>query len=43
MKLKQSYEYTGSGEFTYDNVLLSSNGIALFDKVTGLGRMTGPQ
>jgi hypothetical protein len=37
MKLKQSYEYTGSGEFTYDNVLLSSNGIALFDKVTGLG------
>ena len=37
MKLKQSYEYTGSGQFTYDNVLLSSNGIALFDQITGLG------
>lgn len=37
MKVKQSYEYTGSGQFTYDNVLLSSNGIALFDQITGLG------
>ena len=37
MKLKQSYEYTGSGQFIYDNVLLSSNGIALFDQITGLG------
>ena len=37
MKLKQSYEYTGSSQFTYDNVLLSSNGIALFDQITGVG------
>ncbi len=37
MKLSQSYQYTGSSEFTFDNVLLGPTGIALFDKRTGIG------
>ena len=37
MKLSQSYQYTGSSEFTFNNVLLGPTGIALFDKRTGIG------
>ena len=37
MKLSQSYQYTGSSEFTFDNVLLGPTGIALFDQITGIG------
>ena len=37
MKLSQSYQYTGSSEFTFDNVLLGPTGIALFDQRTGIG------
>ncbi len=37
MKLSQSYQYTGSSEFTFENVLLGPTGIALFDQRTGIG------
>ena len=36
-KTKQSFEYTGSSEYTIDNTILSSSGIALFDTASGVG------
>jgi len=36
-KTKQSFQYTGSSQFTIDNTILSSSGIALFDTASGVG------
>jgi len=36
-KTKQSFEYTGSSQYTIDNTILSSSGIALFDTASGVG------
>ena len=37
MKLEQGFSYTGSSEYTVNNINADDTGVALFDKITGVG------
>ena len=37
MNINQGFSYTGSSEYNFSNVSIQSNGVALFDSLTGIG------